>query len=242
MGGSRWIRAINTGLGTLPVVYVHYVRGMKTCTKCQQAKPLSDYYTERRKGRPDTPMSRCRECWNAYVRQRAARPENRAKTQAAYKAKCLRLGETSLSKPWAEKTPEQRARAYESVKAWRAANPTRAKEEARLSLRLRRSLAFQSAWPAICERYGNVCLACHQSKPLVFDHVVPFSKGGENTLTNGQPLCRGCNGGKGQTGDGCRDYRPDHGEWIRELVRENPGLGEGGEVVSIIDQPVSARE
>jgi len=198
----------------------------KPCPKCQTIKPYSDFPTERRKGKPDKPASYCRQCWNDYTRERASRPENRAKAQAAYKAKCIRLGKGSLSKPWSDKTPEQKARAYQAVKAWRAAHPDQSCSEARQSIQMRRSYAYKVAWPLIVEHYGSKCLCCGFPRPLAFDHVVPMSKGGANLLTNGQPLCVGCNAGKGQMGDGCKDYRPDQGAWVRELITLNPWLGE----------------
>ena len=47
-------------------------------------------------------------------------------------------------------------------------------------------------WAAVCEQYGNVCLACGKPEVTV-DHVVPISLGGSNTIENLQPLCRSCN-------------------------------------------------
>jgi hypothetical protein len=198
----------------------------KTCAGCNLTKDISEYHTERRKGKADRPYSRCKECWNAYTRDRMRSPENRARAKAAYRAKCIRLGKGSLSKRYSEKTPEQRARAYQSVQAWRAKHPEQNAREARLSLQLRRSHAYRIAWPLICDHYGNKCLCCGFPRPTCFDHVIPMGKNGANLLTNGQPLCVSCNTGKGQMGDGCKDYRPDQGAWIAQLVALNPWLGE----------------
>lgn len=49
---------------------------------------------------------------------------------------------------------------------------------------------------ALCERYGNICLCCHQSKKLTADHVVPLVSGGTNGIENIQPLCKSCNSKK----------------------------------------------
>lgn len=174
----------------------------------------------------DRPAWQCRLCWNDYTRARAKRPDVQAKAQAAYRAKCIRLGKKSLSKPYADRTPEQKAKAYESVQRWRKAHPLQSAGEARQGIQMRRSYAYRVAWPLIVEHYGNKCLCCGFPRKVAFDHVQPMSKGGPNTLTNGQPLCIGCNTGKGQMGDGCKDYRPDQGKWISELVRLNPWLGE----------------
>lgn len=59
-------------------------------------------------------------------------------------------------------------------------------------------------WQDLCAYYGNVCLCCHQSRPLVVDHVMPISKGGTSNIENLQPLCKSCNSTKR---DKDTDYR-----------------------------------
>lgn len=48
-------------------------------------------------------------------------------------------------------------------------------------------------------------MKCGASENLQLDHVVPLSKGGDNTLRNAQVLCGPCNQSKG--GWGTEDYR-----------------------------------
>jgi len=48
------------------------------------------------------------------------------------------------------------------------------------------------------------CLCCSSSKQLTVDHIVPVNKGGNNTLSNLQTLCRSCNSRKS---DSFKDYR-----------------------------------
>lgn len=59
-------------------------------------------------------------------------------------------------------------------------------------------------WKELCDRYGNVCLCCHQNVKLVIDHVLPLCLGGTNTIDNIQPLCATCNSKKGKRH---KDYR-----------------------------------
>lgn len=51
-------------------------------------------------------------------------------------------------------------------------------------------------WQAMCDWFGNCCLACGVDTTLTVDHVVPLSKGGTNWIWNLQPLCRPCNSAK----------------------------------------------
>lgn len=45
--------------------------------------------------------------------------------------------------------------------------------------------------------HGNCCLKCGSKYKLSLDHIIPICKGGENCITNLQPLCKNCNSSKG---------------------------------------------
>lgn len=49
----------------------------------------------------------------------------------------------------------------------------------------------------LAERDGFNCAICNTNKNLEIDHVIPFSKGGSDELSNLQLLCRSCNAQKG---------------------------------------------
>jgi len=54
-------------------------------------------------------------------------------------------------------------------------------------------------WNMLVEQYNHTCLMCGMREPeivLTFDHVIPLSKGGSNTIDNAQPLCGLCNSKK----------------------------------------------
>nr|WP_284507468.1 HNH endonuclease [Caballeronia sp. AZ7_KS35] len=49
----------------------------------------------------------------------------------------------------------------------------------------------------VWQRDGGRCVECSTREKLCFDHIVPFSRGGSNTVRNIQLLCERCNLTKG---------------------------------------------
>jgi 5-methylcytosine-specific restriction endonuclease McrA len=86
-------------------------------------------------------------------------------------------------------------------KKWAESNPEKVRQAKANNRRKRRAARHASPgiftaeeFEALCESYGNRCLACGETKAaLEADHVVPLTKGGSDSISNIQPLCGSCN-------------------------------------------------
>ena len=64
------------------------------------------------------------------------------------------------------------------------------------------------------EGFGE-CIYCGEEGETTFDHLVPLSKGGEDTISNQVPACKSCNSSKGS-----RDVI----EWFGERDKPMPRI------------------
>lgn len=48
-------------------------------------------------------------------------------------------------------------------------------------------------WRALVSKCGNRCQHCKRKTAVERDHIIPLSKGGNDLISNIQPLCQACN-------------------------------------------------
>jgi hypothetical protein len=68
-----------------------------------------------------------------------------------------------------------------------------------LDSRAKRQTISQDVKTAVWQRDQSRCVECESQVSLEFDHIIPFSMGGSNTVRNLQLLCESCNRRKGAT-------------------------------------------
>lgn len=166
--------------------------GQKACRDCGQSKALADF--NRHPKTRDRRQQRCRDCFKELLRQWWRANGDRARLSAAARREATR-----------EHIRHRDRRRYHSEYQ---DNPQKylSRVHKRRALKLGNGGDYSpEEWRLLCEHFQNICLACHQSRRLTADHVVPLSLGGKNDIGNIQPLCRTCNARKHNR---IIDYRP----------------------------------
>lgn len=114
----------------------------------------------------------------------------------------------------------QRAKAPKGAsKRWAAGDVVKGSRSERLARAREAGTHTYADFQAMVDAYDGACLKCGLVTPLVQDHVIPIYRGGNDLITNIQPLCRPCNSGKGSD---TTDYRVSHPatlpEWLPKSV------------------------
>lgn len=195
----------------------------KYCRSCKETKPAADFYASR--SRTDGLRDECKACCRAY--KRAKREAINAANRERRKQHPERYAEYQRSF-WDRLKAEGRYEEYQQrysgryakrQQEWRKANPEKTRATAaRYRARKGGNRGHYTAeqWEAMLDFYERTCLCCGAQDVMTFDHVVPISKGGDNTVANGQPLCGPCNYSKNARTVDFRDAQM-HAEFMGAL-------------------------
>ena len=161
---------------------------------------------------------RCDECRLAnrdHARAYIAR--NRESVRERNRAKYLADPDKVIkrSAEWRKRNGRDRERERQYAKARYWADPERAREINRASLKKypekrlareaqRRSLkagnptfiVTERDWRRLCQRYSNACAYCGRAGKLTQDHIIPVTRGGGYSIGNLLPACQPCNSSK----------------------------------------------
>jgi hypothetical protein len=166
----------------------------KTCTKCDETKPLSEYYRQancRGGHRPD-----CKDCVKARTRATKATPRAKESDEERRRDAEYRKAAARRSRAYYK---ANRAARHAYNRAYYLANPEAIQRG--VAKRRARKLGVEHqpyTRTEIFDRDGGWCRGCRRTltnEPYGFeiDHIVPLSLGGPDTPANVQLMCRSCN-------------------------------------------------
>jgi len=186
------------------------VPASKRCPRCTATKASTEFH--RRSRSKDGLAPWCRACVSDYDRARYNANPEAAVERARLWQEANRQSKAAISRRWAAEHPEI---ARNAVRRWNAANPDRVrkiKRDAQQRRRARQEGARREEWTTseILERDGWQCqipiCRCPVDRSIdpaaeyawrgTVDHIVPISRGGDDTPANLRAAHQTCNSAK----------------------------------------------
>ncbi len=137
---------------------------MKTCTKCREAKSLDDFYFRKESGKH---RNECKECVKGVQKE-------------SYSSK--KDVKIVMATDYQKSNPEARKAIAANQKAKRFSSDLKITKQGVKNL---------------FDYHGWCCYYCDvqsvDPSVMTLDHVVPFARGGQNTIQNCVPACAACN-------------------------------------------------
>lgn len=179
----------------------------KTCTKCKQTKPTTEFYKDTYH---DRPRAACKLCCNKSVNaKRAKNPDAYRKQNLNYYYKNREEINKNCRAKWPEKYKANIEYHRKKDAKYRKENPDIINGQARRRRAKKRANGWERYTEAqVLEMHGAVCHICGDPIDLTLDrkignegwemslhidHVIPISKGGPDKLSNVKPSHGKCN-------------------------------------------------
>lgn len=149
----------------------------KVCKRCLEEKSAKEF-SPSPLGK-DGLLNKCKTCRRIQTRELARK---RRKDPLNY------MVELKRSREYKKNNPEK-MRAYQ--RKWSEKHPGYFRSR---MYRLKKGDFTKRGWDILIEYYGEKCAYCGKdAEVLEIEHIIPLSKGGENTFSNVVPSCVQCN-------------------------------------------------
>ena len=161
----------------------------KICSTCCIKKKTTEFH--KNKAQKDGFANMCKACKNGRYNEQA-RIYNKTRDPVANRER---------SKKWQK---DNKGRYNARHKIWRELKGDTFRAQA-LTWRLNRIARIKAnggshttkEWLTKLNKFHGKCAICGSTERIERDHIIPVSKGGNNDITNIQPLCLPCNRAKG---------------------------------------------
>jgi 5-methylcytosine-specific restriction endonuclease McrA len=163
---------------------------MKPCTRCDQVKRFDEFPKDSRMR--DGRLNQCRTCRStAVTEQRNRSPDVRARHNSGQRK---RWADGSVARMEASIEARLGPEGYENrTKRRRVQNRINAARHQAVRMGAQVNDLTIEDWDRLVVEHGGCCAYCGTAAELVTEHVVPLSRGGDNTKDNVVPACSPCN-------------------------------------------------
>ena len=178
---------------------------MKTCTKCKETKPLTEFGKSGFANGKQRYRGKCKKC---HTQQQSEYQRENREARSKYRKAYYQRHKESLKSDSRDWYANNQERAKEARKAWRDANPDKCSVAgSRRRARELNAPGYHTAeqWAARQDYHGRKCIYCGSEDNLSKEHLIPLSRGGSEWPANLAPSCMTCNN---------RKYTKTHKEFL----------------------------
>ena len=156
---------------------------MKWCAKCEQHKPLDEFYRAAKSA--DGRQWRCKQCAKAsalenyYADHEANKDKARERAWARNQSPEVREAKRAADRAAYRRNPAPYKTAWHKRRARILAAPV--------------NYFTDRDWQRIIARQRGECFYCHEVAPLTKEHLIPLTRGGAHSVGNIVGACSTCN-------------------------------------------------